>query len=487
MKNILLFLVVLLHTTGISAQNYQLIHLDRTNHFLNEASKIHSIRIDTNAMEGTDSFLYNHKILRGGENQSLCGLFLSDSTWLGSKIILKNNGDHIFFNEQNDSILIESLAFLNDQWTLYTFDNGDFIEANFSNIIAQEILGTMDSVKVITLQAKDSLGDDITHLINGKEIHFSKNHGIVKTFKLLDFPVDTTVYTLVGASNPDRGITNLTAREIFDYDIGDEFHFQRDWQDNNDPCEYSFCSSQKLILDKTISSNEDTITYLYEYCRMCFNSSCYGERDTTFSSDTITEVIILSSYDYLNQLSYELNSNSNGYALAFFDESQNRRQKININHYFYDSMSDCWQFWIYDPVPRTYIEGLGGGYYNNSWLWKDEHSIVYYKKGTEEWGTPLQCTLLSTSVHQLEKNANQVRVAPNPFSDFTKIEIENYKEGEIFNLKIFDAMGKEYYSREISQKKFVLQKKDLSTGIYFFQLQNIQEGIKHVGKLIVSQ
>ena len=174
MKKTLLFATFLLHTVCVFAQDYQLINSDRITHFLNENSEIHSIRIDSNFVLGEDTFFYNHKILREELDPNGCGFILSDSTWMGAEIILRNNGNYIFFNEENDSILINSLAFLNDKWILYKFENGDFVEATLTEVYAQEIFGLEDSIKVLSLQAKNNLGVDITHLMNGKKYLFLK-------------------------------------------------------------------------------------------------------------------------------------------------------------------------------------------------------------------------------------------------------------------------------------------------------------------------
>ncbi len=78
-------------------------------------------------------------------------------------------------------------------------------------------------MKQIALQVKDSLGNSISHPFNGKEIHLAKNNGLLLFYNTLNFPDDTTSFILVGKSDPDEGVVNLTEKEIYDWDIGVNF------------------------------------------------------------------------------------------------------------------------------------------------------------------------------------------------------------------------------------------------------------------------
>ena len=116
-----------------------------------------------------------------------------------------------------DSIKINTLANLNDNWKLLNLSNGNFLQATVVTISLQTILGNADSVKTISLQAKDSLGNNMNNIFNDKETKIGKQNGFLQIYNLLEFPSDTIPYSLVGKSNLDVGIVNLTAKEIFDF------------------------------------------------------------------------------------------------------------------------------------------------------------------------------------------------------------------------------------------------------------------------------
>lgn len=463
----LLFISVFCYT-----QNYQLINTSKEVHYLNNQSEIYSIRIDSASILGSDSSFYNHKVLTPTFS-SPCSLILTDSSWVGNRIISKNNGDYLFFNKQNDSIIIKSTALINDNWSLFNFSNGDYIEATLITINFQSILGTLDSVKTVVLQAKNSGNINISHPINSKEIIFSKNNGLVQFFNIQNFPNDTSAYLLIGSSNPNIDTTNLTTFDIFNYSVGDEFHYEDNWQDVFSPWFYTFTSRKKIILSKTISLNQDTITYLIEKCETTIsNSTPVPSPDTTATLDTITEKIIISNFSKLNKLSFEsidtnLNTFNGGYSIFSINQTHNKRQKT-LYDFYNQTSANCWEEIVVDPGPTTsnYIDGLGGGYYDLG-QWNNHFYLVYYKKGAVTWGTPIVCNPTSTGISNLKFTANQIKIYPNPFSENLQFQLETQQE---FKYTIYDVFGQEVLSGIGTTKDNVINTSFLKQGIYFLQI-----------------
>jgi len=82
-------------------------------------------------------------------------------------------------------------------------------------------------------------------------------------------------------------------------------------------------------------------------------------------------------------------------------------------------------------------------------------------------------------------NIGNINVYPNPFSAYTFIEFENYKK-EKHTLTIYNSMGQLVRQIDnINVGKVKIEKKNLTSGLYFFQLRNDVE-IVGTGKIIIE-
>jgi hypothetical protein len=495
MKTVLAILLVIGTFNTSWAQNYQLIYPTQEKHFdhidnslVSNLPTIESIRIDSIATSGNNTYYHNHQILSQTAYTGNCQITINDSSWIGYQIITKPNGDYLFFNRSEDSIVIKTAANLNNSWVLYTFPNNDYIEASVVSIDNALILGTMDSLKTIVLQAKDNSNNNISHPFNNKEIRFSKNQGLVDFYNMTNFPLDTNVYNLVGASNPNMGIVNLTAAEIFDYDIGDELHIDDYFRSSFNPWEYDITHIRRIILDKVVSSNQDTLSYTIERCQNRYiNMSATPNPDTTITLDTITEVIVLSEQTRFNQLSNEICSDSLSYSIFSMHPQLNKRTK-RMNIEYYRTGMDCWSIYVgFFPPYHDYIEGLGGGYYNNPYtaVGSDYYELVYYNKGGTTWGTPLNIDCnTNTSISKVENEENNISVHPNPASNYTTITIQKFLSNEDWSFTLYDITGKALRSKKVHNNSFSVGKEALSSGIYFYQIENKTKSKTYTGKLI---
>jgi hypothetical protein len=493
MKTVLTFLLIIGILNTSWAQNYQLIYPTQEKHFdhldnalVSNLPTIESIRIDSIATSGSNTYYHNHQILSQTAYSGSCQITINDSSWIGHQVIVKPNGDYLFFNRNSDSILIKPAANLSNTWVVYTFPNNDYIEASVVSIENTTVLGTMDSLKTIVLQAKDNSNNNISHSFNNKEIRLSKNQGLVGFYNMTNFPLDTNVYNLIGASNPNMGIVNLTAAEIFDYNIGDELHIDDYYRSSFSPWEYDIIHIRRIILNKVVSNNQDTLTYTVERCQNRYiNISATPMPDTIITLDTITEVIVLSQQTRLNHLSNEICSDSLSYSIFSIHPQLNKRTK-RMNIEYYRTGVDCWSIYVgFFPPYHDYIEGLGGGYYNNPYtvVGSDYYELVYYNKGGTTWGTPLNmnCTT-NTSISKVANEENNISVHPNPASNYTTITIQNFLPSEDWSFKLYDVTGKVLCSKKVQNNSFLIEKNHLSSGIYFYQIDN--KAKSYTGKVI---
>lgn len=490
-KQFLIFCFVFLATVSYT-QNYQLIQPAYEQHFLfvdaintspNYEREIRSIRIDSVATQGTETHYYNYKILEENFTTINCGAQHSDSSWLGHQIIQSNNGDYVFFNQALDSILIQSLAPLNSTWVLYEFGNGDYIEATVSSIDTATILGNLDSVKTLSLQAKDASNNTIIHPMNNEVLQFSKQNGWIQFFNFHTFPNSPVPYHLVGSSaQANVGISPPTQANIFDFNIGDEIHTAGEYRMQFAQWQYGSHKQIKTILSKTISANQDTISYTYERCLASVNNDgMAGTTDTSYTTDTLSQRIVLSETNNLDQLTHELFPDSMGYSLTSIRNfATDRRQKVTYNHYYYDDFNNCWTLYL-DIWPRLWIEGLGGPFLNGFYR---TDMPVYYKKGTETWGSPLDCSTF-VGIDAIAAVDNSVTIFPNPFTETATIQIEDFKDSDVWSMQLLDLTGKVVRVVDIHTASFELHKGDLLAGVYFYRFFNSVESREYVGKLVL--
>ncbi len=499
-KQVTLFLIIIIISINLSlpafTQNYKLLKPNKEYYFKTSSSSIFdaSFRIDSIQIEGTDSIFYPYIILKEPDTILYdCHLILANSNVLGERIVKKFNEIFIFFNNQNDSILINPKSNLNDSWKLYKFDNGNYLEATVTAINQDSILGVVDSIIIINIQAKDSLNSNIGHLLNGKMIKFSQNHGLVQFYNIYNFPDDTTTYKLVGQTNPDIGIVNLTVKEIFNYNVGDEFHYEYISVNQYEPWNQLRAYSKKKILSKSVSVNFDTLTYEYAFYKIhiIYNIDSI---DTTIINDTLIENIILSlsNNSFLNKLPfeplYDLNSYFNGYSYPLYFKYNNRQTK-DINNCYNPSYTNdsCWEIFMCDPpcIPYWYSEGLGGGYYNRDMTFPDHYYLVYYKKNSETWGTPIDFDSIFNVNDDIIHSKSFVNIYPNPVKSILYIDFGISVKKKL-KIELYDVLGRIVSYKETFNKiKTNINIENLYAGIYFLLIKE-KDNIIYRKKIFVE-
>ncbi|MEO8087837.1 MAG: hypothetical protein ABI763_13520, partial [Bacteroidota bacterium] len=304
MKKYPLLLLFCLLTATIFAQNWQTVLSNRNAFFYGDcSSSIRALFVDSTSFSGTDSVLYNYRGIPDGCYYYPGCFHINDTLWPGVKILISQNGDNLFLNYANDSIIIKTRAYLNDTWRLFEMDNGDYISGEIDSINFVPVLGMMDSVKNIKLTARNSSGNTIAHTINGHYIKISKNHGLVTSVSLFNFPSEEYEYSIIGLSNPVLGLQNLTAAEIFNLDVGDIFQYSNH-EDYGLP---NHCQDYKelRILAKSVSANMDTLSYTFD--SLFYHYYNLGNWDTSyFVHDTETVSIIISECFTLNEFPHQV-------------------------------------------------------------------------------------------------------------------------------------------------------------------------------------
>jgi hypothetical protein len=482
MKNVSLILIFSLVSSFVTfAQNYQTVISSRISYFDDQYRNIKCIRTDSVKFQ-TDSTLYPFSNIQQTEDG--CFTPFGDS-WIGKKIIKKENGLNIFFNRDHDSIKLNTTALLNDRWTAYYLPDSIKIIATVINHDTMSFLGQLDSVKTIGFQVYDKNMDLLDYPLNNMELRISKNFGLVKTINFYLFPNLTENYdsdileefSLIGLSNPKIGIQNLTWFEINDFQPGDELHIvseSNSWG--------GYHTSDKIIR-KYLGRSDYSDSIVYTYSQK--ESYYFIYPDTSYLNVTnSTKKEVIRSDPGMDKLPGEPVFDEDSSNIFYYRMINSPvLSKIYPNgEIFYRVHDLCWDMIIYTDdclLEFEYLKGLGGPYCECSgFLGNKVTKLVYYKKGDVSRGTPLVITSLPD-----RPDKGNILVFPNPAHDLLTIRINNYDHRDIF--EILDITGRIIVKKNIISKESTIGIEDLKPGTYLYRIRNDKE-IAKMDKLIIK-
>jgi hypothetical protein len=240
--------------------------------------------------------------------------------------------------------------------------------------------------------------------------------------------------------------------EIYDYNIGDLFHYT-DYANGNQGGGYlKYTNSQ--VIDKEYSSNGDTVIYTM------WIEEAYSEVPTVWTYSSYQSTKIYYDLDLIfNADSVYYNSNYNGRKISY-DEIINNVEWFEGKKYV-DGCGRVNHTTVYKPWQ--------GG-------WEEIKNLVYYKKGEEEWGTPNPVV----GITELKTQQNYLNTFPNPFTTSTTIEYE-LKEISNIQFTIYNVIGEVVYMTEDrmmtkGKHNFIWSTEGLSEGLYYAVLRS-EEGV----------
>jgi len=481
MKNRLILLVVVLPVL-LHGQDFQNICSPLITFYKSPASALKAFRRDSVALSGiNDSTFYSYRTIR-----TRTGMVCKDTVGgsvMGRKVFKSHDGWFWFFNCIQDTIFLNSQGVIGDSWRIFNLPNGSYLQAQITAVEMDTVLGNPDQVKIITIQAKNSLGNNIPHLFNQKQIRLSKHYGISKLFDLYLFPNDTVSYTLCGKTSLSLGVHDLIWKDIYNYEEGDIFHYQ-----GNVSSQYGGggWSTIYRVLSKTVYGNNDSVEYTMEYCKHLAQGY---PPVVTNTFDTITVKYNWALYDlnyaFLKKLPEEF-VNSGAYADQYFEKINNINGRHlkgrDINKYSYEAATNCWSFYGYGVIPiwtYHYVEGLGQTYYSYYVIpeflpTSSEEKLVYFKKGSETWGTPVStsCNTLVAVEDQITLPGVQVLVCPNPVSSKSVISFKNLDPDQHPEVFIMDLFGRVVFRSRVKTNEIIFNRESVPSGIYILRVNN---------------
>ena len=483
MKKSLLFLILVTGSIFLFSQNYQCINGNITCMFEDEEADYYAISIDSVQTNPGFVSYFNFPVVGKADWYSDCW---SDDwpSWIGRKIDVFPNGDHHFYNFNDEPVLIKAEASTGTSWTCYQFDDGNYFESTVVEVVQLDFLGLTDSVKKISFQLKDPSGNNLAHSVNDKQLWISKNYGMVKAINFKLFPdLDDLVtyygvkeFELVGISDPLTGIQNLTVEDIFSFDVGDKFHVHQ--FSHLMGFHYDLYEIKKVIAKEIVNNS---LLISYDRCARSEIHELGGNDTVVLYQDTITNTIDLLSNTYkaldFAPRKFSFTGDSAWHEYFWYEQSMNenfgRTQKKQIDGFISSYPHDCIELIItknkiYEY--HTYIDGLGGPYweysdFGNSYF----NGLVYYKLGDEEWGEPYDCDSLLTGINNMNVNPALVTIAPNPMTFESQINIHNPDHHPI-RIIVYNTLGEKIVEKKTRGEKMNLARNDLGRGLFFIKV-----------------
>jgi len=485
MKKILWIVVLFIMIINIAkSQGYQVFTSNRDALYSSGSGEVKFVRIDS-VNSTSDSIFYPiTNIQQVGYNCFLPNAY----SWIGKKIIIQPNGNNLFLNRMNDTILIKTRNGINDPWTAYKQGTLLNVVANVIQVDTLRIFGQLDSVKTIGFQVYDAAMNPLPNILNQRKLLLSKNHGLVKTVNFCLFPepyiTNTNEYLdtfqLIGLSKPDFGIQNLRWFDVNDFQVGDVLHILHEENNWNSPSNGYSKGVKKIFkyLDRTDMT--DSIIYSID-CEVSMFDYQKATGDTTFAytHDTL-RVVILPNLMF-DKLPGEIIANGNT-VYTYLMNCNNPISKIKPASSIHQSITDsCWNYPVVDGCfpDYTYLKGLGGPYYECVYSFeKQSNKLVYYKKGSVTWGIPL-----SVDQCQDENIIHAISTYPNPASTNVKLKLNLTSKSA--TLQVFTLWGNKVESRDLpaGTSEYTLPIAHYSKGIYMVRLQ-YSDGTQATSKMV---
>lgn len=482
MRNYGFLACLLLLPLWMEAQQWQNICAPGVTRFSNPDTHLASFRLDSaKLVPGTvyDTQYYSYPTLHKLEGQ-VCYDTVTGSV-LGNRVIRRINGTFVFFNRSGDSIYLKTDAALQQSWRMIALPSQAYLQATVTGISTDTICGLPDQVKVITLQAKNASNQNIQHLFNNRTIELSGTYGIKRIFCLPDFPTDTIPWILAGKDTPPVGLQDFSLADACNYDVGDEFHTM---EYHGNIMGFMGADIIHVILSKNVSETGDTIIYLTEECMRYWNS---GQPWPSYSHSIRNDTTILHNHLFFNGFSRqpaEFSPNPGLYCDLYdaYTSPFNGREAKRF-YYRYAAYSPTAACRVYHQTYPYYEYSPGIGQtlfydkyqtYSPPQIITTTHTIrlVYFRKGTETWGTPLApfCTAILGNEDHPSNVSPVVKVIPNPVDYQAEIHIPGLKPAERFRVILFDFLGREAFGAEVISNPFIFTRGNLPDGMYILQV-----------------
>jgi len=238
--------------------------------------------------------------------------------------------------------------------------------------------------------------------------------------------------------------TISTNSEIYDFQIGDIFQYELI---ASEPSSGSHVYTNIEIMGKYYSASQDALYYIRSFATH-ENHSWAPYWVFSKKTDTIF-------YTNLDSLIHSGNIDT------VFTDTVLSGRKVNRWSSYGPSSNEL----------GIFVEGLGQTYYhfvqtspNTDW----ENRLIYYKKGSEVWGTPIPL-----SVSQPTNPLSLLKIFPNPSRGVINLSFEQ-SPTEDYQLSIYSVSGKLVKQQQLTAfgNEYRVDISSFKAGVYFVRLKS---------------
>ncbi|HKR04402.1 MAG TPA: T9SS type A sorting domain-containing protein [Bacteroidia bacterium] len=448
-----------------------------------------TVWIDSSNVMGSDSIFYLNRIVMhcdtctaalGGSNPCDSCYALKNQPHFLQREVLKLADGNFYFNDTS-KIVLNSFAALNDTWL---FDSVANITAQIISTALSTVFGINDSVKTILLSSGDT-------------INFSKNYGILQFPNLYG---QNSYYRLAGIEGPNLGEQVPGFRQIFDFNVGDIFHYVGEYIDGSAmPPVQIYYDKQYTIAAKNIYN--DSLSYNYQGLIWGYN---FGVG--YFSSPLNLNVMLYDSAEHF----------SNSFNTQFLNTNSRLMGNFGEHLFYFDSIYDFTQFSMDSNGIFTKSFGNENFSFNNFtlvnpqedllntvdiftvnwWLWSsylkyktglgqtdygygyfehtgEEHLVGYVKNG--------DTTGVISSMNPIFDPIPFFSVYPNPASELINV---HFMDGDAGKIWLTDMTGKKIFEKNFNSH-LQIDTRSFASGIYILSVNSKQMNVKR--KIVISK
>lgn len=484
MKSLLSILLTLLLSTA-NAQDYAAVYTNQFVHFYEDTAvsynyglqypqiNIIGLRTDSFQLSSNDTLIHAYQSKPTTASLTLCDT--ADIAKQG-ELILKQNHRTVFINDQGDSIQFNHDISVNSNWKLCDLTNGESLRSKVYKKLTQSVGSVVDTVAYLAIYQADSNGRGI---FNGHKdtLRLSKSYGLLDFKIWRDFPLNNQNIDFLRIK-----IEVPTKREIFDFNIGDEFHYMKSYgaAPLTPPSHANI-----IILNKWSSLANDTIFYERHVIEEDRNLNIhtvpptviYNRRqfyDTIYFTELDKKMIdaVVGEIHYNNLDYYQFKQA--GYMIHLYPKNQvAQRRMLSVDYnMYYDTSMNCYR---YASFVEGYIFGEGLGlcqaYERYTGTGQTiQNTLIYYSKGSEVYGTPYN---IAIGLNEESEDQSKVKLFPNPAKG--QISIQGIQANS--RLWIYDLSGKLKQHSTISSNS-TIDVSQLEAGLYLIQIESEGEMVR---------